>query len=1244
MSKISQIEAELDTIDQGKFQKLCNHYLFQKYDASPTESGGATGQDKTKPGTPDSFMVLPNSNFIFVEQSTQKGELLPKFKDDLENKCFNEKKTEIPISKIELVILCYNSKLSTGDSNKLAEVCKSNDTEIVFLDLNRLTHEIFDYPRLAKGLLNVETDTEQILKPSDFIVEIEHQGTTQKNQFIGRRKEQEELANSLKIQDLIIVSGKAGLGKTRLITEVMTNFKKENSEYEIFCIKSNNQAIYNDLRAYFKPSKKYIVLVDDANRVGELSNILHLTRNVKFEAKVIVTVRDYAIGKVKSVLKEENYEYKDFVLKPLNYDEIRHILYSLNITGNLCVDKIIKIAAGNPRLVLMAANSILDDDNCNRLNNKTDIYDSFFSHFFTKEEFKNKKFLSVLGIICFLRSFGKKNTEFNQNIYSIFNIAEEFFWEQVQKLHRLELVDMHENRIVKIADQVLANYFFKYVFFDKKIVPFYKILEHYFEEYPGKIRESILPIIQDFDSEKILSIIGNDLKKYQKSIETNEERLIIFYGTFGIYLPEDTLIFISETIRKIPLPETSDFVFRHKDEVPNRGWELERKHPLFKLLKEFSSDTDEHFETCLEILFDYVFRQPNLLPEIVNHFTNGLSFKYDKPNLYNAQLRILKFIYLVLDNDTEHKDFYTNLLLEVSGTFLHTAPLRKQEELEYHESVTGIYRLLTNEAKELRKELILRLLTFWELGYKKEFYSFLSRYRETVFAKQLKLGYTFDMHFFAPFMQSKFFPSDFRHCMLVHDYFSTLKHLNVEVEEFSTVKVTFESRQFLLYKELTFEIRQWYKLSGDNNGVKKFNIFNRKRFRKLFRRYTLEDYFQLIDDITIFQKVPRRQHYLLLPNLEIILGNLLEKSQSDCIEVVKYILANNNTINFIPRELLHSLIRIVSREDIFKIIGKYEYKNKFYWILHFYENLTEDNISFSDVIGLLSLIEDSDKDFNLRLEFLKKYKKTESKIFQKVIDALLNRYYLTGVGFDLHTEYFFDNCMSEFDDNFPLIKKLYLYFYLTNKFISDRKGKYFRVIYQKDNGFLRELIDAICKGKHYISKEDVDIDFSFLWKHKNAETIIDGVLVLLLEKNTYMLEGRIVENLFPVNTDTNHIENYLKSRIQKYKSEKEHLNIIFKIIHLHFSQERLYFLEILLSQNVTYDIFTSLHFFGGSGLVISGSMIFYYGEKLKFWEATLSLLSGKTYYLKHRKWAKENITFWEKRISEEKESLFLRDF
>jgi hypothetical protein len=61
MSKLNQIESELQGIDQAKFQKLCDQYWYCKGDEKINPLGAMIGADKVIKGTPDTLITLPSS-------------------------------------------------------------------------------------------------------------------------------------------------------------------------------------------------------------------------------------------------------------------------------------------------------------------------------------------------------------------------------------------------------------------------------------------------------------------------------------------------------------------------------------------------------------------------------------------------------------------------------------------------------------------------------------------------------------------------------------------------------------------------------------------------------------------------------------------------------------------------------------------------------------------------------------------------------------------------------------------------------------------------------------------------------------------------------------------------------------------------------------------------------------------------------------------------------------------------------
>ncbi len=72
MSRINQIQQSLKRINQAKFEELCNHWLYLKFNPnSITPYGSVIGKEKTKKGIPDCFFYDQKNNLTFAGYTTQ---------------------------------------------------------------------------------------------------------------------------------------------------------------------------------------------------------------------------------------------------------------------------------------------------------------------------------------------------------------------------------------------------------------------------------------------------------------------------------------------------------------------------------------------------------------------------------------------------------------------------------------------------------------------------------------------------------------------------------------------------------------------------------------------------------------------------------------------------------------------------------------------------------------------------------------------------------------------------------------------------------------------------------------------------------------------------------------------------------------------------------------------------------------------------------------------------------------------
>ena len=307
MSKVNQIQQALKEMSGGKFQKLADAYLVEKGLGRISSIGSVVAANKVKTGTPDTLIATPEGNYIFAEHTTRETGLLAKMKDDL-GKCFDESKTGVPIEKIERVIFCFTGELDGREENELAEACQEKDVNLDLFGLDALAFDLYSkYPALARDFLGVPIDTGQIVSPERFISLYNNNklATRLDLGFHFREDELDGLLDKLESENLVVLSGHAGVGKSRLALEACERFSEVYPEYEVQCVFGRNRDLWGDLKARFSKPGHFLILVDDANRVSRFEYIVDLLQHQREDQriKVVATVRNYALTKVREAAR-----------------------------------------------------------------------------------------------------------------------------------------------------------------------------------------------------------------------------------------------------------------------------------------------------------------------------------------------------------------------------------------------------------------------------------------------------------------------------------------------------------------------------------------------------------------------------------------------------------------------------------------------------------------------------------------------------------------------------------------------------------------------------------------------------------------------------------------------------------------------------------------------------------------------------------------------------------------------------
>ncbi len=287
--RLQLIEQKLIAINPAEFQNLCDTYLILREEthSSFNRTGSQLGKQKTILGTPDSFVRRIDNKLIYIEYTTQAEAKTIKIKKDID-KCLEEVKTGVSSEKIHKIIICFNSRLTVKEEVEIQEYAKSKGINIELIGIDTLAIEILSkYILLSRDFLGIPIDTGQILPFDKFIAEYNNKAhqlsTPLDNKFFNRDSELKEILEYLQKGDLLLLSGVAGVGKTKIGIEAINKFIEQNTTYTSYAIAKKDIDIFEDLRIQLKPNKNYVLLIDDANR--QLANLKQILGVFKEERK-----------------------------------------------------------------------------------------------------------------------------------------------------------------------------------------------------------------------------------------------------------------------------------------------------------------------------------------------------------------------------------------------------------------------------------------------------------------------------------------------------------------------------------------------------------------------------------------------------------------------------------------------------------------------------------------------------------------------------------------------------------------------------------------------------------------------------------------------------------------------------------------------------------------------------------------------------------------------------------------------
>ena len=696
MSNVNLIQSAIMQLEGGAFQKLFDEYLYKKYKFKNIQTLGVqTATNKPTKGTPDSYVLTDDGKYILINYGSVSSQPAKKIRDDI-LACFDKAKLSLPKDKIEKIICGHcSTNISIEQFGSIKESIEGVAVELIGIDT--LSHDLaLIYPHIAKDELGIQIDTNQFFDVEDFVKAYDANGINAPLdcEFLHRESEISETYNSVDDNKVTILTGPSGIGKTRLALEVCR--KKDEEEVKVYCIKSNGNLLYEDIKYYISDPGKYLIFFDDANMVASLDNVLNtiLTLSGDYEVKVLITVRDYARDRVISSVSK--YVQPNIIeIERFKDDEIKDILKKdLGILNSDYLRKITEIANGNIRLAFLAGIRSVDDG-YQAIRNAEDIFKNYYGRVIddaklTKDDIMMLFFIAVAGPV--------KGVE-NQ----LFNILKESYGNEivekdiVENLYSLELVDWFKNEITKISDQSLGNYIMYYVLFEKKWISVESLISIGFPHYRNKVIYVLNTLMEIFDSKELSKYVENSIISAWENAPTGQE--MEYLESFYRVDPDRALSMIKKHIDQ---EQSVTFDLRNYDISSKKNYHKISTKEI-EILGGYKYT--DNFDDAVDLLMVYFTKRPDLIMDFYFVLSERLLYdKYSWRNKYIHELRLLDKLWCV----TEEGANYNNsiLYLQISECALKTE-ISFTEEVRNSRSVNFVRMTLgfTEEIATIRTRI-----------------------------------------------------------------------------------------------------------------------------------------------------------------------------------------------------------------------------------------------------------------------------------------------------------------------------------------------------------------------------------------------------------------------------------------------------------------------------------------------------------------------------------------------------------
>ncbi len=1187
MSRLQDIENALSSINQAAFQNLCDSFLALRnsnYSAF-SRTGSQSGKQKTVPGTPDTFLLLPSGKYIFVEYSTDITRGLAKLKKDVK-KCIDTKKTGISVNQIAEIILCVNFNFKKPNAiQALMNLLANSRIGLTVYTLDSLAIELHLHHRdLTHEYLGLPLDTGQIVSKEKFIAEYNRASkgisTPLDNTFLHREQELKELKETILQNDFIILTGAPGIGKTKLALEGINNFLSENLTFGAYCVSYKHHTLLDDLYQYFDSKKDYILFVDDANRIDAFSQITGFYRGTrKGKLKILITVRDYAFQDIGILCQEFSPRRLD--LAKFSDEQIIDIIKAqpFEILNQDYHKEIVRIADGNPRLAIMTALLAKAHQNIYVLHDVSDLFENYFSTFIKDDgEFAKALNIQCLGLIAFFYTIPYKNREITTSILDNFGIDYSAFIDVIDKLDKLELVEIQFEH-VKIPEQNLSTYFFYKAFIKDNLLSFEMLLNKYFINNSSRFRDCVIPAYNMMGGKNVTEKLQLHLRNHWKTI-SDENGKYRFLDIFWFFLQTETLEFIFNITEALPTVTPLKYEVTYENNAFSYS-----KNDVIELLGEFLRFPN-NLKDVIELGFEYTRKKPEHLPEWIHKISEQLTFDREDQIQYRFARQIILF-QILLDGLSKGDSLFTTVFYELSKTFLsfkfhHTKGGRNHSFYWYDYPIPNIPAI-----QNFRQ----RIWNAVELNFEKnpdDSFNLLLSY-SSVRPDVTKELMEFDIPLLIEIIEKHLSKDSFEHCRYVQDQIRWCKRNSVSHPSFTSLAHKFTNPTYEIFLKIDWD-RLRDKEMYEFDDYREYEKLKEAEIRGSFVFKNSAEVKEFYNIFAYLKKAAKNEWNYNTTLDHVIDENCSKNFELGCLLLIE-VIERNDEANYIPRVVFRNHLKTAEQANrIWEILQQHEFIYKGLWELSFYDYIDDSLLTMEYVQALINTVSSMKEANTIHFDRLQRFLTLEPNLFQIILRTIVEKNEKEGTRLRVWMD-FFSTHFDQLGDDIELIKKAYLQQdKIHNHF--DYEGKGLLNILKKDTSFLLEYVNSLYSEKQFgLSIEHKNL--GFIWCISNIEEVLKAVFDLVIEKEPYFgISDHFCNSFF------RNLQNETKERAKKFLIEycksnfKDHnkMNVVVDIVRHSMIEifDEVLLLSLKLSQDV--QVFSKI-WWRGNGTSGSGNVI-----------------------------------------------------